>query len=73
MVTSAHCIHLGGCGSLRTETPGVGPALSPDCLHGPAFAYAYPHCQSTQNTCNLVANRPDAAKEAVKGPHGRPD
>jgi hypothetical protein len=64
-----------GSGSLRTvtETAGVGPALSPGRLNGPACTCAYPRCHNTPNLYKGVANRPEAAKEAVKGHHGRPD
>ena len=41
-------------------------------LNGPACTCAYPRSQSTPNICKGVAKRPNAPKEAVKGPHGRP-
>ena len=45
------------CGSLRTETAGVGPAPSPDCLYGPACTCTYPRCHNTPNICKGVAKR----------------
>jgi hypothetical protein len=71
MVTPTHCLHLRAV-AVRTETAGVGPAPSPGRLYGPACTCTYPRRHNTPNIYKGVAKRPNAPKEAVKGPHGRP-